>query len=63
VVTFSSTEVRNRLGKPDHVARGETIVITRRGKIVARIVPEAQGSLETVRQAVENMRVRRREMA
>jgi prevent-host-death family protein len=64
MVTFSSTEARNRLGELlDRVARGETISITRRGKTVAHIVPEPQRSMEKVRQAVEDMRALRREMA
>jgi prevent-host-death family protein len=62
MVTYSSTEARNRLGELlDRVGRGETINITRRGKTVAHIVPEPQQSLEKVRQAVENMRASRRE--
>jgi prevent-host-death family protein len=64
MATFSSSEARDRFGELlDRLARGETIMVTRRGKIVARMVPEAERSMETVRQAVESMRALREEMA
>jgi prevent-host-death family protein len=64
MVTFSSTEARNRFGELlDRVAHGETIMITRRGKTVARIVPEVARSMDKVRRAVEDMRALRREIA
>jgi len=64
MATFSSSEARNRFGELlDRVARGETITITRRGKTVARIVPEFSSSIEKVRRAVEDMRALRLEMA
>lgn len=47
----------------DRVARGETIIITRRGKTVARIVPEELNSMDGVRRAAESMREMRRKMA
>ena len=53
-------EVRKLL---ERVARGEEIVITRRDKPVARIVPEGDGALESVRRAVDSMRETRRRMA
>jgi len=47
----------------DRVARGQTITITRRGKTVARMVPEVERSMEKIRRAVESIRDHRREMA
>jgi prevent-host-death family protein len=44
IKTVSFRELRERLaGLLDDVARGEQIVVTRRGKRVARIVPEGHG--------------------
>jgi prevent-host-death family protein len=64
MATFSSSEARNRFGELLYrVARGETITITRRGKTVARIVPEVERSMERVRQAVEDIRALRQEIA
>jgi prevent-host-death family protein len=40
----------------DQVERGETIVITRHGKPVARISPQAEIDRERVEQAIESMR-------
>jgi len=40
----------------DQVERGETIVITRHGKPVARISPQAEVDRERVKQAMESMR-------
>lgn len=62
--TFSSTEARTRFGELlDRVAHGETIIVTRRGKTVARMVPEAERSMEKVRRAVEDLRALRQEIA
>jgi len=56
-------EAKTRVGELlDRVARGEEIVITRHDKPVARIVPEGQKSLDSVRRAVESMRTMREEM-
>ena len=56
-------EAKARFGELlDRVARGEEIVITRHDKPVARIVPEGQKSLDSVRRAVESMRKMREEM-
>jgi prevent-host-death family protein len=64
MVAFSSTEARNRFGELlDRVEHGETIMITRRGKTVARIVPEVAPSMDKIRRAVEDMRALREEMA
>jgi prevent-host-death family protein len=60
MVTFSGNEARNRFGELlDRVARGQTIMITRRGKTVARMVPEVERSMEKVRQAVDSIRALR----
>jgi prevent-host-death family protein len=50
-------EAKNRLGSLlDAVERGEEIVITRRGKPVARLVPAESGfDRERARQAAENI--------
>jgi prevent-host-death family protein len=40
----------------DEVERGESVVITRHGKPVARIVPEAQLDQERVHRAMEAIR-------
>jgi prevent-host-death family protein len=50
-------EAKNRLGALlDRVERGEEIVITRRGKAVARLVPANPGfDRERARRAVENI--------
>ena len=40
----------------DRVERGETIVITRHGKPVARITPQTEIDRERVQQTIEGMR-------
>jgi prevent-host-death family protein len=61
--TVTALEAKTRFGELlDRVARGEEIVITRHDKPVARIVPEGQKSLDSVRRAVESMRKMREEM-
>ena len=44
----------------DEVERGETILITRHGRPVARLVPEADRRLEEIGQAVASIRALRR---
>ena len=62
--TVTALEAKTRFGELlDRVARGEEIVITRHDKPVARIVPEGERSLETVRRAISSMRETRRRMA
>lgn len=64
MASLSSSEARKQFGELlERVARGEEIVITRHDKPVARIVPEGDGSLETIRKAVDSMRENRRRMA
>jgi prevent-host-death family protein len=40
----------------DAVERGETIAITRHGRRIARIVPEADSRRQEIKQAIENMK-------
>jgi prevent-host-death family protein len=40
----------------DEVERGETIAITRHGKIIADIAPHADGRRRLVREAIEGIR-------
>lgn len=40
----------------DQVERGETIVITRHGKPIARIIPDAEARRERVARAIEGMK-------
>lgn len=44
----------------DDVERGETIVITRRGRAIARIVPEAQRRQEEIDSAIEGIKALRK---
>ena len=43
----------------DEVERGETLVITRHGKPIARIVPEPQGRQAEIDRAIEEIRALR----
>jgi prevent-host-death family protein len=43
----------------DEVERGETLVITRHGRPIARIVPEAQQRREEIDKAIENIKALR----
>ncbi len=62
--TVTALEAKTRFGQLlDRVARGEEIIITRHDRPVARIVPEGERSLETVRRAIRSMRETRRRMA
>jgi prevent-host-death family protein len=62
--TVTALEAKTRFGELlDRVARGEEVVITRHDKPVARMVPEGQTSLESVRRAVKNIRKLRDEIA
>ena len=53
-------EAKNKLGTLlDWVAAGEEVLITRRGKAVARLVPAESGlDRDKVRQAADNIRAR-----
>jgi len=39
----------------DEVERGETIIITRRGRRIARIVPEAERRQQEIDEAIDNI--------
>jgi prevent-host-death family protein len=43
----------------DEVERGETIVITRHGRAIARIVPEARRRQEEIDRAIESIKALR----
>jgi prevent-host-death family protein len=43
----------------DDVERGESVIVTRHGKRVARLIPEVEVDRERVERAVEGMRVLR----
>ena len=45
----------------DEVERGETVVITRHGKPVARLVPDEEARQERVRQATKGMKELRKQ--
>lgn len=54
--SVTALEAKNRFGRLlERVARGEEIVITRHEKPVARLVPEGQRSLKTVKAAVAGL--------
>jgi len=44
----------------DDVERGETLIITRHGKPIARLVPERERRLQEVEAAVERIEARRK---
>lgn len=44
----------------DEVERGETIIITRHGRAIARIVPEASRRQEEVDRAIESIKAMRK---
>jgi antitoxin (DNA-binding transcriptional repressor) of toxin-antitoxin stability system len=46
----------------DEVERGETVVITRHGKPIARLVPEVHGRQAEVAKAIERLKAFRRTM-
>ena len=62
--TVSAFEAKTHMGRIlDRVANGEEIVITRHDKPIARIVPEARGSIEAVQEAVAGLRALRARIA
>ncbi len=40
----------------DEVERGETLIITRHGRAIARLVPEADQKREDIRRVIEDMK-------
>jgi prevent-host-death family protein len=58
-----SSEAKARFSELlDEVERGETVVITRHGQAVARLVPEAERRQERIEKALEAIREFRKEM-
>ena len=61
---LGASEARNRLGQLlDRVETGEEVVITRRGKVVARMVPETPSDRERGQRAAARIRALRKEGA
>ncbi len=58
---IQATEAKAKLLKIlDDVEKGETVIITRRGKRIARVVPETERRQEDIDRAVENIKALRR---
>jgi prevent-host-death family protein len=58
--TIQASEAKTKfLSILDEVERGESMIITRRGKPIARIIPEAQIDRQRVDRAIESMRALR----
>jgi prevent-host-death family protein len=54
--TIGAFEAKTRLGGLlDEVARGETIMITRRGKPIAMLVPPPQPQAEDLKRVIDEM--------
>ena len=64
MTTISAFEAKTRFGDLlERVSRGEEIVITKHQKPVARLVPEGRPALSEMREAVNELRSLRDEMA
>jgi prevent-host-death family protein len=58
--TIQASEAKTKfLSILDDVERGASVIVTRHGKPVARIIPEAQVDRERVERAVQGMRALR----
>ncbi|MGD0735853.1 MAG: type II toxin-antitoxin system prevent-host-death family antitoxin [Terracidiphilus sp.] len=58
--TIQASEAKTKfLSILDEVERGATIIVTRHGKPIARIVPEAAINRERVERAIDGMRALR----
>lgn len=58
--TIQASEAKTKfLSILDDVERGESMIITRHGKPIARIIPEAQIDRVRVERAIESMRALR----
>jgi prevent-host-death family protein len=58
--TIQASEAKTKfLSILDQVERGESMIITRHGKPIARIVPEKSVDSERIEQAIEGMRALR----
>lgn len=69
MATVTAFEAKTRFGELlDRVAKGEEVVITRRDKAVARLIPEGAHRVDEVRRSVQGLRdlqerIRRRSKA
>lgn len=64
MTTISAFEAKTRFGDLlERVCRGEEIVITRHQKPVARLIPEGRPALGEIREAVDELKNLRAEMA
>ena len=62
--SITAFEAKTRFGELlDRVERGEEVVISRRDKPIARIVPEGRPRLQEVAAAVERLRVLRADLS
>lgn len=58
--TIQASEAKTKfLSILDDVERGASVIVTRHGKPVARIIPEAQVDRERVERAIQGMRALR----
>jgi prevent-host-death family protein len=58
--TIQASEAKTKfLSILDQVERGESIIVTRHGRPIARIVPEVDVNRERVEQAIESMKALR----
>lgn len=63
ISTFQASEAKTHfLRILDRVERGETVVISRHGRPIARISPEPEIDRERVRQAIEGMKALRKKI-
>jgi prevent-host-death family protein len=64
MITISAFEAKTRFGDLlERVCRGEEIVITRHQKPVARLIPEGRPALGEIREAADELRSLRSELA
>jgi len=60
VRTVQASQAKARLLQIlDEVERGETVIITRHGRAIARLVPEGQRRQQEIDQAVESLKALR----
>ena len=61
---IQASEAKARLSQLlDEVERGETIVITRHGQAIARIIPEAQRRQREIKEALDSIKALGEEIA
>jgi len=64
MASVSAFEAKTRFGQLlERVARGEEVIITKHDKPVARLIPEGSASLNSVREAVSQIRELRERIA